>query len=46
MVAFGTLEILFIILVAAMTGAAGLFSLYVLLNQFRNTGRDRSTTKR
>jgi hypothetical protein len=37
--ALGRLEIAFIIFVASMTGLAGLFALYVLIQQFRNPFR-------
>ncbi len=37
--AFGTLEIGFLIFVGAMTGLAGLFGLYVLIQHFRNPSR-------
>ena len=37
--AFGALEIAFIIFVATMTGLAGLFALYVLIQHFRNPSR-------
>jgi hypothetical protein len=38
MAALGALEISFIVFVAAMTAAAGLFGLYVLVQLFRNSG--------
>lgn len=37
--AFGTLEWAFTIFVATMTGLAGLFSLYVVIQVFRNPFR-------
>jgi hypothetical protein len=37
--AFGTLEWAFVIFVGTMTAAAGVFSLYVLLQNFRNPFR-------
>ncbi|HWC32446.1 MAG TPA: hypothetical protein VG709_04890 [Actinomycetota bacterium] len=37
--AFVTLEIGFLIFVGAMTGLAGLFALYVLIQHFRNPSR-------
>ena len=43
MVALGALEISFIAFVAGMTGLAGLFSVYVLLQLFRNSGLRRRT---
>jgi hypothetical protein len=39
MVALATLEIAFIAFVGTMTGLAGLFALYVLIQQFRNPFR-------
>jgi hypothetical protein len=37
--AFGVLEISFVIFVGAMTGLAGVFALYVLVQHFRNPSR-------
>ncbi len=42
----GALEISYIALVAAMTAAAGIFAVYVLLQQFRNPSRRSSRTQR
>ena len=38
-VGVGALELAFLIFVGAMTGLAGLFALYVLVQQFRNPFR-------
>jgi hypothetical protein len=38
-IAVGGLEIAFIVFVATMTGLAGVFGLYVLIQQFRNPFR-------
>ncbi len=42
----GTLEISYIALLAFMSAAAGLFSVYVILQQFRNPSRRRSKPER
>lgn len=39
MLAVGALEITFLLVVGAVTGAAGLFALYVVIQLFRNPSR-------
>lgn len=44
--ALDALEISFLVLVGAMTVLAGLFSVYLVINQFRNTGHRESRGRR
>jgi hypothetical protein len=41
MMAFGPLEWTFVVILAALVGAAGLFTLFLLLQLFRNPSRRR-----
>jgi len=44
--ALDALEISFLVLVGGMTVLAGIFSVYLLINQFRNTGHRASRGRR